>query len=174
MSKLTAELLRVHDTLARRANMSSVTVAQHAMVEKPLLDSIAAALLTLGGLHGPIVQAYELLSEWIVCDSVEAMLDQGKLVPGWGSGFVKAARDTEFNTLDDMLFADHKTMWNRIASVTRYLHSKDKILSPNAACYTAAVAIVTGVPASLSPSLFLRGRIDAWVQIYAENYKPRL
>jgi citrate synthase len=174
MTDITDELLRVHDTLARRENMSSVYIAQNAMAEKPLLDAIAAAILTLGGRHGPIVMTQELLEEPDIRSVVQDRLDQGLLVPGWGSGFVKGGPDRVFDDLDEMLHTDHQSMWKKMAEATRLMHDKDKWVWPNAACYTAAVAVVTSVPSDISPSLFLRGRLDAWVEIYANNYNPRL
>ena len=174
MTSLTAELMSVHAALAGRQNLSSVTVASCAAVEKPLLDCIAAALLTLGGLHGPIVQTYEMLAEpdpeWFAAD----ILQRGMRVPGWGSGFVRAGPDPVFSQLDSLLHADHQEIWRKVAKVTQVLHDAGKTIYPNAACYTAAVAIVTGLPSTLSPTLFVRGRLEAWFEIFAANHTPRL
>jgi hypothetical protein len=45
------------------------------------------------------------------------------------------------------------------------LHQSGKHLNPNPSAYTAAVAIVVGLPAPLTPYLFIAARLDSWCNL---------
>ena len=63
MNRLLDELMHVHSRLASRENFSSLLVGQCASVEKDYISSLAATLLTLGGVHGPTEQVVNLLED---------------------------------------------------------------------------------------------------------------
>jgi citrate synthase len=173
MSRLIDELMNVHAELAGRENFSSLLVGQCASSEKDYISSIAAALLTLGGRHGPTEQTVNFLTA--VGSFDPRIYYQHKLmIPGWGSAFIKGEPDPHFDTLDGYLFEDNTHIWKKIKEVTTKIHNTGKILYPNAACYTAAVAITEGIPAEVSPYLLIKGRLDTWTSIYLQNKGTRL
>mgnify|MGYP001346981891 CR=1 FL=1 len=173
MSRLIDELMNVHAELASRENFSSLLVGQCALVEKDYISSIAAALLTLGGRHGPTVQTVKFLSKIGDFDPT-VYYKHGLVIPGWGSAFHKGEPDPHFDTLDGFLFEDNNSLWAKIKEYTNKIHDTGKILYPNAACYTAAVAITEGIPAEVSPYLLIKGRLDVWTDLYLKNKGTRL
>ena len=170
LDELLDELLNVHSKLAMRDNMSSVVIANMAAVEKDFTSSIAAGLMTLGGLHAPLEKAFAILGE----DLVDTYLKHGILISGWGSAFHKGSPDPLFDTLDKMLFNNDMDTWIKIENITKVLHDKGKKLYPNAACYTAAVCMATDYPIQAAGSLLIKGRLDTWTKIFLEHYNPRL
>ena len=165
--------MEVHAKLASRENFSSLLVGQCASVEKDYISAIAAGLLTLGGRHGPTVQTVNFLTS---VDSFcpEIYYQHNLMIPGWGSSFIKGEPDPHFDTLDGYLFEDNPYIWQKIREVTDKMHDTGKILYPNAACYTAAVAITEGIPAEVSPYLLIKGRLETWTNIYLQNKGTRL
>ena len=174
MSRLVDELMNVHAELASRENFSSLLVGQCAGSEKDFISSLAAALLTLGGRHGPTELTTRFLSSRSCINETEFRIKSSLLVPGWGSAFHKEEPDPHFDKLDEYLSEDNPKIWGRIEDITELLHNADKILYPNAACYTAAVAITEGIPPEVSVSLLIRGRLETWTRIYLENQGTKL
>jgi citrate synthase len=168
-TELYDELIAVHKQLVHRDNVSSVMVGTCAKVEKDYFSSIAAGLLTLGGTHAPIVKTYEFLSRGKGCPSLaSAFLKRNIRVPGWGSSFIKAEKDPIFENLDKMLsdFRIHEHIW----STTSMLQEEGAFLFPNAACYTAAVAITLDIPKDIAGYALIQGRLDGWTEIYYQNF----
>lgn len=175
MNRLLDELMHVHSRLASRENFSSLLVGQCASVEKDYISSLAATLLTLGGVHGPTEQVVNFLeddnkgNDWVT-----SQIERSLLVPGWGSDFYKREPDPTFVLLSSYLCEDNPRVWAKIERTTSHFHALGKKLFPNAACYTAAVAITEGIPAEVSPYLLIKGRLEAWTAIYLRNKTTRL
>jgi hypothetical protein len=175
--ELHEELLRVHDVLATRENLSSQMISCAAKVEKDFGSACIMAIASLGGLHAPIEQAMKLLSDPNAIRTAEVLLQDGSKVPGWGSSFVKEEKDPIFDTLDYMLYSPgihtkFGTLWHLITDITDHLRSKE--IYPNAACYTAACCILNEIPPCVAVKTLIQGRIDSWSDIYTNNYNPRL
>lgn len=142
-----------HDKAARRANTSTqVICAAFDSNGGQLLPAIVAGLMTLGGRHGPIVQAYEVLQNGPGDDPI----------PGWGNSFVKGKPDPIWEEVDSMLVDHYANMWMLIQNITNSLHERGKVVYPNAACYTAAYAIIARIDANMAPGVFLASRLGAW------------
>ena len=171
---LVDELMLVHDRLARRENLSSVVISQYATAEKDYISSIAAGMLAIGGVHGPVSQVVRFLSGSSYAEEARLRIKGKRLVPGWGSGFVKGRPDPELSRIDRVLCVRNRDIWARIREITDILHESGKKVFPNAACYTGSVCLALGFPAEAALYWLIRGRIGAWTEIYLENYNPRL
>jgi len=170
--ELHEELLRVHDVLATRENLSSQMISCAAKVEKDFGSACIMAIASLGGLHAPVEQAMKLLSDPDAIRTAEVLLQDGSKVPGWGSSFVKGEKDPIFNTLEGMIYDYSMKLWCLIIDITDHLCSKN--IWPNAACYTAACCILNEIPPRVAVKTLIQGRIDSWSDIYIYNYNPRL
>tara|TARA_R110002167_G_scaffold79892_3_gene219980 strand:+ start:1116 stop:1616 length:501 start_codon:yes stop_codon:yes gene_type:complete len=165
--------MAVHASLAGRENFSSLLVGQCASLGKDYISSIAATLLTLGGTHGPTEQTVNFLLQSSEFDA-KVYFKHGLTIPGWGSAFRKGEPDPYFDVIDSYLFEDNNYLWKRIKEYTNKIHDEGKIIYPNAACYTAAVAITEEIPAEASAYLLIAGRLGVWTDIYLHNITTRL
>ena len=186
--ELHEELLRVHAILATRENLSSEMISCAAKVEKDFGSACIMAIASLGGLHAPIEQTMELLSYPTAIRIAEVLLQDGSKVPGWGSSFVKGKKDPIFEELNSMIYNCDMKLWCLITDLTddlsdfhfslirnsKLLIKSDKDIYPNAACYTAACCILNEIPPCVAVKTLIQGRIDAWSDIYINNYNPRL
>lgn len=119
--------------------------------------AVIAALATLGGIHAPIRQAYRFLATY---DKAQAL---PKRVPGWGSDFVKGERDKSLDGWAKSIFlCDGDFFEERIANVTDRLHAAGKEIFPNAACYTAATALLLNFPEETAEYLLIEPRLSTW------------
>jgi len=76
--------------------------------------------------------------------------------------------DSKLSRIDDELYC-------KIVSITNLLLNKTKKrLFPNAACYTAACCIINDIDPRVALKTLVQGRIEAWSEIYLQNYKSRL
>jgi len=168
----TVELMRAHDAAhdqcARRQNPSTAALIQVAHGNGTFANAVAAAMLTLGGKHGPLTQTQQFLERTITLPAVHAhtIMREGGLVPGWGNSFVKGEHDSIWADVDCLLQDHQPGLSKTIASVTDVLHRLGKKVYPNPSCYTAACAIVMGIPASACSMLFLKARLQAWTEIF--------
>jgi citrate synthase len=165
---LIAELLSVHDKIGRRNNASYVSMVQSRSLGKDLFSSLASALLTLGGLHAPILQTYHFLSSFRTNEEiqshVESELTAMRKIPGWGSSFEKGQPDPEFKILDEMLSGS--PIHCRMHYVSGLLHGSGIQIYPNASCYTCAVCISKDLPVAIAQYFLVNGRLNAWTSAY--------
>ena len=163
------KLLGIHQQLVYRNNISSNTILNMANLDKDYFTSVAAALLTLGTIHAPIVQTVSLLRDVNYEQTVESILSSpgsGK-VPGWGSDFVKGESDPIFDEIDQCI-SNHE-VYDKILHITELLHDNNKIIYPNAACYTAACSIIIKLPDAIAPYLLIKGRLEGWTDVYLKS-----
>lgn len=170
-TELLALMNRAHDESARRGNISSVVLGNTAIGSGSYTNAVAAALLTLGGVHGPLQQTQELLEREDAADVAERMLVAGKKVPGWGNAFVKFKFDPAWAPVDLFLKEHFPVLRQRLYDITMMFHKNGKHIYPNPSAYTAVTAIVLGVPARACASLFIAARLKAWTDIYLDNTK---
>ena len=168
------ELLLVHDRLARRGNLSSSVIGQCAAAEKDFISALAAGMLTYGEKHGPVPQTMRFLSGSSYLKEAGRWIKSDRLVPGCGSDFIKGEPDPELARIDQLLSRDNISLWSRLRNVTALLHENDKMVFPNPACYTAAVCLTGNFPAEASFYWLIKGRLNAWTEIYLASYKPKL
>ena len=137
--------------------------------------AIAAGLMTLGEVHGPIVQAYEFLTRR-AAEGTEATekavvkyLKAGAKIPGWGNAFVRGDYDPAWHGVDDVLSVHFMEIHDVLMLVTHALHAAGKKIYPNAAAYTAAAAMALGMPKEIAPALFVRGRLEEWGKLIVNH-----
>lgn len=158
--------LAAHAESAARGNVSHQVLQATAVASGHYANAIAGALLTLGAVHGPLVQTWHLLAVANPQRKAADMVAAGLRVPGWGNSFHKGKPDPLWAGVAGMLERDFGAMHTTIENITASLHAAGKMLYPNPSCYTAAVAILLGMPAELCPYLFLRGRLDEWSKAF--------
>lgn len=153
-------VLEAHDKSARRPNGSTEVLQIAFAGSGDYLKALTGALSTLGGQHGPIVATYRLLA----CDDPAAaagrILDAGGKVPGWGASF--PLPDPDWTEAEAAIREASPALAAKIDAVTERLGHK---VLPNPSTWTAAAAILTGIPAELAPWIFVNGRLWAWTQI---------
>ena len=162
LDTLVTVVYRAHSESACRGNISHKALQLAAVGSGDYLKSICAALMTLGGVHAPLLATYDLLSSLHIVEDVEMMMSEGKRVPGWGNAFVKGSQDPIWQPVHNLLCDINPELVNQIDAVTSYLHRLGKKIFPNPSCYTAATAILIEMPRDITPSLLLNGRLPAW------------
>lgn len=155
-----------HFRSAQRDNLSTKAVLACAAAGVNYHNTMAGALLTLGGLHGPIEQTFRLLSRDDAAQFAKAALDRYEMIPGWGNSFVKGWKDGIWTDVDATLTVAFPEMARKIESITDLLHKEGISIFPNPACYTAATAIILGLSAKTAAYLFVAPRLAAWSELY--------
>lgn len=168
-SRLMAVLGTAHAASARRNNASSHAVRNAAAGSGSYTCAIAAALLTLGRLHGPLTATQQLLESGYAAAIAAEVLDRGERVPGWGNSFVKDGEDPDWLPVRECLAEIACGLVVRIDSVTTVLHGRGKRVFPNPSAYTAASAIMLGIPAEASAYLFVSMRLEVWTELFLKE-----
>lgn len=158
-----------HRESAFRRNLSSDAVASSALGSGELTKAVAGALLTLGGLHGPVEDAMKFFASDDPASYVKEFLDRGWRIPGFGNSFHKEEPDPNWKEVHSILESKFPE-WNRIlGEVTMTLHGYGKKLFANPAAFTAITALILGCPIYCGSYLFIRARLDAWAEIFDAN-----
>ena len=164
----------MHAGLALRPNASSTTMANMAALGKPLSESLAASLLTLGGFHAPIERA---CASWngsfeLFQGNVNFNAKWERKTPGFGSSFEPGQADPFLSSFDQYFPPDVLT---KMAERTEFVQKAfDRPLFPNAATYTAAFADLIGMAPSSAVSLVITGRTPVLIHIWTANYDATL
>ena len=167
---LLSALWDAHQAVAMRGNASGSAFTMAYQGSGDYTKALAGALATMGDLHGPIEENVHFLAKLVRAASslegagyvsVVGYLDRGD-VPGWGNALVKGRNDPYFLRVRDWLEAMNQPLVDRIDAITGALHARGKLIYPNPSCWTAAVAITVGMPAELSPYLFIAARLPVW------------
>ncbi len=161
--------LDAHAQSAKRQNISSVTVVNAFQGSRSYTNAIAAALSTLGEVHGPIPQAYRYLVSLEEPGRVYATMARAKRIPGWGSSFVRRKHDPVWLDVRERIMVQGSELSERIEQTTTVLHNAGKFVFPNAACWSAAVALTLRMPVEVSPWLFVAGRLESWSRMMMET-----
>jgi len=161
----------MHRLLACRDNASSVLVKSMAQLGRPLPESIAAAILTLGNAHAPITQACRLWNKphEDFKQEIAILVRNNQKIPGWGGSFAAEGEpDPVLSTFDDefppSLLYKRNEMTAAVQEVT------GKAIHPNAALYTAMFADVLALTPEQAPELALCGRLPVLCWAWRENY----
>ena len=97
-------------------------------------------------------------------------LSRAELIPGWGGSFQKDGPDPMWQPVREAL---PYNMLSKINTVTQVLHSDGKTIYPNPSAYTAAVAILLGIPSDIAPWLLISGRLKGWTEIALRTAQNR-
>jgi citrate synthase len=158
-------LMEAHHQSAYRPNVSSQVVKLVAVGSGDYGKAISAAVSSIGSFHAPLMQTMALLTSTAPDILVQNLLQEGKVIPGWGSSFVKGDQDPLWDTVDGILAEKYPEIYSVIDLVTRTLHNNGKKIYPNPSTYTAACALVFRMTPGVAPFLFVSGRLAAWSQI---------
>lgn len=166
MSDLFTVVEAAHAASALRGNMSHHALVLAAMGSHDYTKAIAAALMTLGGTHAPLLCTYDFLALSDPAAEASDLLEEGQFIPGWGNGFIKGDHDPIWQDVRAILEAQYPAWFATIEDVTDVLHGHGKRIFPNPSCYTAVAALITGMPREIVPVILIRGRLQAWTDEY--------
>ncbi len=134
-----------------------------------LVAAITAAMQTFGGKHAPIKDTYEwLLFVKTKLNGLDMAIKMvyDRIVPGFGSSFVRGKFDPLLEPIDNNLFdlrIQWRDTWKRMSNA--FFETRRHNLYPNLAFYTAAVAIETNTPIEFCEEIMLRARLEAWINL---------
>lgn len=169
-AELLETLFRAHEKSAFRDNVSSVVVANAASGSGDIGKAIAAGILTLGKRHAPLKQTVELLNSSSPANEIVGwMLKAGMKIPGWGGSFQKGNHDPIWEEMRGLIADTHPDMARKLSEITDALACHGYTLYPNPSAYTAAAAIILGIPAQGAIFLFIAARLAPWTQIAFRN-----
>ena len=164
--QLHERLLELHRKLAERDCASTAIIRAMAKLGKSLTESVAAGLLSLGGFHAPVAEAMRVWER----GEDEAYLRLWTIIPGFGSSWYTGEPDPLLGAFGEDALTDEELM--RLAQITVNVQTiTQKPIFPNAAMYTAIVAASLGYDPEFAASLLVRGRVDTWCLIWAQNYR---
>lgn len=161
-------VLEAHGASATRSNISHEVLKLAMIGSGSYMQAIAAALMSLGGMHAPLAQTYDLLHRFNTLDVARSLYENGQMIPGWGNAFVKGAPDPLWAEADRYLRVLVPGTMERMDEVTAFLHQKGKHIYPNPSCWTAAAGIALGFDRQTTGYLFVQGRLPAWTRVIQE------
>jgi len=167
--KLLGLIQEAHHRSVYRQNPSTAAVLNSMQGSGDAAKAFASGILTLGGKHAPLEQTHRFLSLEDPAREVHILLKAEMKVPGWGGTFQKDAPDPIWKPVHAFLDAHWPFLARKLDDVTAELHNFARAIHPNPSAYTAATAIVIGLPAKLAVWLFVRSRLDGWAHIAYEN-----
>jgi hypothetical protein len=154
-------VLRAQEASAHRDNISTSVLRSTFAGSWSFQQAVAGAVLTFGGMHGPIEQTMDLL----VADRPEQaaleMLGKGFKVPGWGSSF----ENDIWAGVAAYMKGGWPDMGHKIDNVSRVLEGAGKKIEPNPSCWTAGMNLIVGLPRHLALWPVLQGRLPSWAEI---------
>ncbi len=168
---ITTQALHMHAVLACRDNASTVTIKAMARLGRPLPESLAASILTLGNLHAPITQACRLwnLPHDNFSHKVWKMHKDGRKIPGWGGSFAPEGEpDPVLTYYDEHMPPAFLVKRDEMTAQVQYETGRN--IFPNAALYTAMFADLLALTPEAAPELVLRGRLDTLCFFWKESY----
>ena len=159
-----------HRKSAIRGNASTVALKAAAGGSGSFEMALASALLTLGGKHAPIAKIYRMLDQPLpqLLEAVETKICEKEIVQGWGNSFFKNRHDPDWEPVQEAL-AHVPEMNKKIVGVTALLHDYDKHVFPNAGAYTAATAIILGIPPEVASVLLISARLPVWAHLASKE-----
>jgi citrate synthase len=161
-------VISAHHNSSMRPNCSSVGFEAAATGAGRFENAVAAAILTTGGAHAPLLQTCRALElpDDVLTEQIEVAVLNGELVPGWGNSFHKGVPDPIWVPVHEILQQSFPAMAKKLDVGTRALHRMGKDVYPNPSAYTAAAALVLGIPPETAGWIFIVGRLGAWAQAF--------
>lgn len=166
MSPISIALYEAHYNAAFRKNASTaILITAYEANGEDLIKAVAAALMSAGGRHAPLRNAYDCVKQW----EMEYRIGRDPIIRdekvwGFGSSFAKKKPDAMLHALssrEDM--SRFRSLGENITNQIK--KTRDLDLYPNLAYWTASCAIAQDMPYSYCEEMFLKARIDAWINI---------
>lgn len=150
------------------ANLSSEVIKATSSVGQSFSEAICAGMLTLGNVHGPIVQARRLFFR----ESDEEILDRiarGEMIPGFGNSFYKDGPDPALNVIIPFVQKHYPEQYARVVRIADMIESeKGKKLFLNPAAFSAITAEVLDLAEGTELMLVFLMRMPVWAKQYAD------
>jgi citrate synthase len=153
-------------------NVSTITMMNAMMGSGRIENGIAAAVLTLGHIHAPILAARGLYENGQK-EVVQLMIRRGQRIAGFGNSFYKTSIDPAFNDVMAILQVSFPKVMARINELSGWLIEAGKPLYPNAALITAAVCSELGIRGGTETSLFILWRLPVWVNEMTKGWDEK-
>jgi citrate synthase len=148
------------------ANASSAAVANAAVCGSRFEHSVASALLTLGGTHGPLGAARDVIYR-VSEREIIVKLEDGEILPGWGNSFHKKSIDPAFVPMDHLLREQYHEHHKKLDEITQLIFKvRGRCLYPNAAAYGGITAEILGLTHGTEVILFIASRLPSWAMQY--------
>jgi citrate synthase len=164
-------ITEAHLKACERDNASSVVFREVFKVTNGSLhQAIAAACCTIGGQHAPIKDCYAMLVEIMknIAHSDDVFLGVSnatarmKIIPGFGSSFIKGEDDPMLVPF----LINLNPRWHEVIHECQViLGYRGYKLFPNLAFCTAVFALITGESLELSDRIFYEVRIPKWIEL---------
>ena len=152
-----------HWKSATRGNISGeILKAAFANNGLNFIQALTSAIGTLGGTHGCVEAAQNLLEMKNPIQEVRMLLAVGSTVPGWGSNYQDKCQEPGWEDVHEKLLDVDQSKGILLKDITEVFHEAGKIIYPNPAAYTAVLSMLMGLDSSLAPSLFIEARLPAW------------
>jgi len=105
-------------------------------------------------------------------DDIDAMIDAGKIIPGWGNSFFKQSIDPSWAPASHFLKENHGAVHEKIDAISeRIFKGTGRVIYPNAAAFTAASCEILGIPRGVESHMFVVGRMAAWASQFLAQVK---
>lgn len=153
-------------------NVSTITMMNAMMGSGRIENGIAAAVLTLGHIHAPILAARGLYENGQK-EVVQLMIRRGQRIAGFGNSFYKTSIDPAFNDVMAILQVSFPKVMARINELSGWLIEAGKPLYPNAALLTAAICSELGIRGGTETSLFILWRLPVWVNEMTKGWDEK-
>jgi hypothetical protein len=160
-TELMAAILEAHRKSVFRDNISTVVLKATFDGSWSFQQSIASAILTFGGTHGPVESTMDIIRSPRPDFMAKMQLEMGNKVAGWGTSF----QDDIWDDVGTMIVTNWPAMKDAIESVTKLLHDSGKIVHPNPSCWTAAFNIIVEIPRHLALWPVVQGRLPGWAEV---------
>src|SRR5579885_2130433 len=127
--RLLEALIKAHYMAARdNANLSKQIVGEMTLGSADFSKAAVAGLLSLGGIHGPVVQARNLLRNATPEKISATLADKSLRIPGWGNSFFKDKIDPAWN--DVVALLKQRPIWQKIQMIDAVVKGHGKNIHP--------------------------------------------
>ncbi|HET9396034.1 MAG TPA: hypothetical protein VFO36_08255, partial [Nitrospiraceae bacterium] len=111
--------LDAHAKSVLRDNISSNVVLNVAMGSGQMTNAIAAAIMSIGGVHAPLAATISALTTDASTEAWQAAIADGMRVPGWGNSFCKV--DALWTDVEAFQREHWPSLWKRTDRLTTLL-----------------------------------------------------
>jgi len=164
LSDLLQALYKAHAEVALRGNPSHQALILAARGSANYFNSLTAAFMTYGGLHGPLAATYNLLVNPDPCAEIALRVEVGLKIPGYGNSFYRDGIEPAFLPVEEELRKASPVLAGKIDLMTEFIHGLGKKIYPNPSTLTCATAIVEGVPREAVGFLVVQARLWEWTR----------
>jgi citrate synthase len=159
--ELLEALIKAHYRAAlENDNLSKQVAAMVTAGSGDFLKAVAAGILSLGTIHGPLLQARQLLRTATPALIKKILSQKNVRIPGWGNSFFKDKTDPAWNDVATLM--RKKTIWKKIEMIDAAIKAEGKNIFPNAAIFTAGALEEMKWTDGTEGIIFLTARLPVW------------